>query len=189
MVFWNIQRLFINYSTLGWQQLEYAEHSHRFCSFPHLTQRRSHINSSVWYSTAMGSDKKVECVTTDKGSDIEAAVKYLTSLINNINSSCRQVEDIHIRCIAHFHLATKNFLHLVHEKIKIIRDPLSIIRSSVKRRHTLDMLHMQSQCGLSNKLPSSDVEKRWSSTISMIQNAYSQRFVLNSITGRVETLR
>lgn len=107
-------------------------------------------------------------VITDNEGDMITAMRVLTTMIKNVIHTCCSVEDIHICCIEHVvNLGTKDFLQLVHTKIKN-RDLLCAIISSVKHRGMYEQTQLS--FGLSNQIPplnvetSLDVEMRWCPT-------------------------
>lgn len=72
---------------------------------------------------------KLQAATIDNVSEMISAMTILTTLINKVPNTCFPVEFLHVRSISHVaNLVTKEFLPLVHQKIKTIRNLLSSIR-------------------------------------------------------------
>ena len=104
------------------------------------------------------------------------------------NQTDKTVEEIHVRCIAHIvNLAVKDCFTLIHDKIQQVRSLVSAINSSVKRRDLFE--NARKTLKLSVSVPGLDCETRWSSTFTMVKDAYDAKRVLNFITSTSEDLR
>lgn len=85
-------------------------------------------------------------------------------------------------------LCVKVCLHIIQIESKFVRNVISCISSSGKRRDLLNSIKPE----LGERIaiiPTLHVEPRWSSTLRMMRKAYSVRSVLNTIANQISELR
>ena len=104
--------------------------------------------------------EKIQCITIDNGSGMCAGIKILHEKPAVNGGAHDDLRSFHIRCVAYvFNLAVKECLHIFREEVNNIRDLISSVRSSVKRREKFNILKVE--LGLNDVgLPGFDVETR-----------------------------
>lgn len=106
------------------------------------------------------------CFTTDNVSDVVLRERMKMERLVLLRSH------LYVRCIAHIiHLALKASSRDMHLELKKYRSLVGAVKSSIKRRDTLDrqkrLLTLKDV-----RMLDLDVDTRWSSTLEMTQNAH-----------------
>lgn len=127
-------------------------------------------------------------VTTDNTSEMISAVRKLTNELNVLSPESHYGnESLHVCCIVKvINLEVRERMKVVHVKIRKIRTLFSSTRASVKRRDLFEQC--KKELKIKWKLPNLDAETRWSSTSTMVKQAFHAQRVLCAVFSWVDEL-
>lgn len=105
------------------------------------------------------------------------ALNTLSEHSNICNSTSQQVEEFHVRCIAHVtNLVVNDCLTYIHKQVDQFRKLLIAVERSVEKRDFYKQA--QKQLGLTASLSGLDIVIRWSSTFRMEKAANKARPII-----------
>jgi hypothetical protein len=125
---------------------------------------------------------RVKAITSDSGPEMPGAMRRVRDALN-AEFKLYLNEDYHVRCVCHvINRAVVNATAVIKKEVEMLREILNSIRGSTAMRQKFSQLAVVLGISKSRlEVPNLDVETRWNSTYTMIENCFKFKAVFQAM--------